>query len=127
MYAAAHLSLAVLELLVHVRPERVPDGLVAVEIDVPRGALRVRRAIVHDDHAPLAAAGPRHRVDGDGWPRRPFKHGAGCLLGAPGPPIPYRGGGPPSRPDAADSASVRHKNAHRCAHPASIIQTIANQ
>lgn len=35
VYAAAHLSLAVLELLAQVRPERVPDDLVALEIEVP--------------------------------------------------------------------------------------------
>lgn len=35
VYTVAHLSLAVVELLVYVRPERVPDDLVALEIEVP--------------------------------------------------------------------------------------------
>ncbi len=35
VYASTHLSLAVLEKLVHVDPDLLPDDLVAVEIDVP--------------------------------------------------------------------------------------------
>jgi RES domain-containing protein len=39
VYAYAHLSLAVLEQLVHVDPEDLPDGLAAFEIDVPEDLL----------------------------------------------------------------------------------------
>lgn len=38
VYAASHLSLAALELLVHVDPEDVPDDLTAFEIEVPDDA-----------------------------------------------------------------------------------------
>ena len=35
VYTAAHLSLAALELLVHVNPDRLPDDLVAYGIEIP--------------------------------------------------------------------------------------------
>ena len=37
VYASAHLSLAILEKLVHVNPDRLPDNLVAFEIELPDG------------------------------------------------------------------------------------------
>jgi RES domain-containing protein len=37
VYASAHLSLAILEKLVHVNPDQVPDNLAAIEIDLPDG------------------------------------------------------------------------------------------
>jgi RES domain-containing protein len=41
VYTSAHLALAVLEKLVHVDPDLLPDNLVAFEIDVPDGHGRI--------------------------------------------------------------------------------------
>jgi len=41
VYASTHLSLAVLEKLVHVDPDLLPDNLIAVEIDIPERAGRI--------------------------------------------------------------------------------------
>jgi RES domain-containing protein len=37
VYTASHLSLAILEMLVHVDPDLLPDRLAAFEIDIPDG------------------------------------------------------------------------------------------
>jgi len=46
-YTSAHLSLAALELLVHVDVEDVPEGLVAFEVEVPE-ALLIETVAVED-------------------------------------------------------------------------------
>ncbi len=47
VYASAHLSLAVLEALVHTDPDALPDDLTAFEVEVPDG-LAVERVEVED-------------------------------------------------------------------------------
>ena len=47
VYAAASLSLAALELLVHLNPDQLPGDLMAYAIDIPDG-LAVQRIVVED-------------------------------------------------------------------------------
>lgn len=69
VYTSAHLSLAVLELLVHVDVRRIPEGLVAFGIEVPDEEVEVL------DPSRLGAEGfadAFHRGTreiGDGWAR----------------------------------------------------------
>ena len=47
VYTSTHLSLAVLEKLVHVDPDLLPDNLVAIEIEVPEGPGRIEDLDAH--------------------------------------------------------------------------------
>jgi RES domain-containing protein len=67
VYVSVHLSLAVLETLVHVDPADLPDNLIAYEIDMPDGVVAA---------LDLATLPPRWRTDlritraaGDAWAR----------------------------------------------------------
>ena len=77
VYASSHLSLAVLEKLVHVDPDLLPDDLVAVEIDIPERAGRIEQL----DAARLpadwrAASAPRSTQEiGSAWAREPGRSG----------------------------------------------------
>ncbi|MBI4545380.1 MAG: RES family NAD+ phosphorylase [Gemmatimonadetes bacterium] len=82
VYASAHLSLAVLETLVHVDPADLPDGLLAYELEVPA-------ALVEDLGA--AELGPAWREDlrrtralGDTWAR----HRRSLMLTVPSAVVP---------------------------------------
>ena len=44
VYASRHLSLAILEILVHTGPDTLPDGLVKLEISIPEDIRRETRA-----------------------------------------------------------------------------------
>lgn len=85
VYAAAHLSLAALEYLVHVDIEDVPDDLVAVEIDAPDDAGE-RVVETGDLPAPWrdTPAPPACRALGDEW----AADGAALLLRVPSVLVP---------------------------------------
>lgn len=61
VYTASHLSLAVLEKLVHVDPDVIPDGLAAFEIEIPDEPSSM-------EVVPIAGLPP-------GWRAQPPAHG----------------------------------------------------
>lgn len=84
VYTSSHLSLAALELLVHLDPDEVPDDLTAFGIEIP-DTLTLERL-------ELAALPPRWRVDergcrslGDAWVRA---QGSTAILVVPSAVIP---------------------------------------
>lgn len=85
VYASEHLSLAALELLVHVDPDLVPDDLHAFEVDVPDGASveSVGPAELPDDWR-LVPDHPRCREIGAAW----IGAGAALLLRVPSVIVP---------------------------------------
>lgn len=49
VYTSAHLSLAVLELLLHVDPDTLPDDVIAAQIEIPE---RIRIEVLPEDTLP---------------------------------------------------------------------------
>jgi RES domain-containing protein len=85
VYTAAHLSLAVLEVLVHADPDLIPDDLAVFEVDVPDDLPleRVTATALPGDWQSM----PEHRVCrplGDGWLAR----GAASVLAVPSAIVP---------------------------------------
>jgi RES domain-containing protein len=76
VYTASHLSLAVLELLVHIDPEDIPDDLTAYRIGIP-DALEIEsvRNLPEDWKTNLAAC----RTAGEAW----FRSGRTAVLSVP--------------------------------------------
>jgi RES domain-containing protein len=68
-YASATISLAALELLVHVDPLDAPDDLVAVPADIPRGAPRGRPGALPLDWRTMPAPASTAAV-GTRWAQR---------------------------------------------------------
>ena len=65
VYTSAHLSLAALELLVHVDPDELPDDLVALEIEAPDDMSAesvARRSAITCTLAPAAKSWVRLRL-----------------------------------------------------------------
>ena len=85
VYTAAHLSLAALELLVHVNPDRLPDDLVAYGIEIPD---RLPRKEVEAGELPSGwdrrAEVPALRRMGEAWTREQ----ASAVLSVPSAVIP---------------------------------------
>ena len=85
VYTAGHLSLAVLEVLVHADPDLIPDDLAVFEVDVPDDLPleRVTAAALPGDWQSM----PEHRVCrplGDGWLAR----GESSVLAVPSAIVP---------------------------------------
>jgi len=85
IYASATLSLAVLELLVHVDPEDLPRDLVALRLEVVGGSLpeRVHPGELPDDWAEVPGH-PACRTRGDAW----AAEGTSLLLRVPSAIVP---------------------------------------
>jgi RES domain-containing protein len=99
VYTSVHLSLAALELLVHVDPDELPEDLVALEIEVPDGMPAESVAM---DELPSDWREPGHLhcvALGDEWARR----GQSAILRVPSVVIPSEQNWlvNPRHPDAA--------------------------
>lgn len=108
VYTAAHLSLAMVEVLVHTDPDLIPDGLAVFEIQIPDSAAAERIAI--HDLPPDWAGIPDHpacRAIGDDWIGR----GASAVLAVPSAIVPEETNylANPLHPDAAGIRVVRSR------------------
>ena len=101
VYTSATLSLAALELLVHVDPEELPDDLVALGIEVPARAwdLGVRSGGLPEDWREVPNHPVCHRI-GDQW----LEAGAALVLRVPSAIVPQEESVllNPKHPDAAE-------------------------
>jgi RES domain-containing protein len=80
IYTSEHLSLAILEFLVHVQPDNLPDRLVSLQIHIPDN---VTSQIYHENTAPAEADASEI---GDAW----IRHNQALLLTVPSALVPER-------------------------------------